>query len=480
MTVNFTNVSRNREYFNPEFTTNQIKSQTPKVENNLKNDSFESSLKGDINKKIGFKEGVGLFAKGFTTKIKNLATSIIKHPIKTAGIILASTALLSALPLIGISTVAAGSALALLYAGIAVGKTTAHTIQFIKNNKNENYTEARKNLEQMGGDTVDLALTLPFVPKAVKNIKDFAKFGKIGINHELINEIKNSQGIKAKFNALKAGNFKITEDVNFKKAISKIAKTEQDVAEYEAMRNLSKSEFVQKAYEKMTKDMGISEVAPEPQLVDDLGSNMLGGFQSSDCSVKFNAQAFEGMKQSEILNVMRHELEHFRQYTDIARYKGADFMYELESRAYVERIKRGDTGFNFFASDHKKFIEQFGEEEFIRIQTSALKSQNAVNIEAYQKVIDKLGVIPEGSADATAAAQYIDAHMRYPDLSFSFFGGGSEYTENLLEVNARNAGNNPEGAMGIYKKAAESAEKTRDTYYTKVFGSVLRGNSAAN
>lgn len=478
MSISFNNVS-GTNYTN-EIDLNRNYNIPNKVDYDLKPDSIELSSNETKEKPINFKEGLGIYANGFKNKLKNMASSIIKHPIKTAALVLGTTAVLSALPLIGISTIAAGSALALLYAGLAIGKTTYHTVKFVKNNKNENYNEARKNLEQMGGDTVDLALTLPFVPKAVKNVKDFAKFGKIGVNQELINNIKESKGIKAKFNTLKAGNLKITEDVNFRKEISSIAKTEQDIAEYEAMRDLSNNEFFSKAYSKITKDMGISDIAPNPQLSDNMQSNMLGGFNNAECSIEFNAQAIEKMKQSEIINIMRHELEHYKQFSDIARYKGADYIYELNVRAYVERLKRGDTGLNPFAGLQRDYLKKIGEDAYIQEQIAIQKARNTMNIEAYQKAIDKLGVIKEGTPEALQAQKYIESQMKYPDLSFSFFGPGKEYTGNLLEVNARAAGENPGGTMGDYKKAIENVEKTKDTYNTDITRSILQGDSVIN
>ena len=140
-----------------------IANQMQQVKFEYKPDNFE--LSNNVKQEpISFKEGISLYSNGLKEKAKSIFSAIIKHPAKTAAIVLGTSAILGALPLIGVSTVAAGSTLALLYAGIAVGKTTCHTVKFIKNNKNENYDEARKNLKQMGSDTVDLALTLPFVP----------------------------------------------------------------------------------------------------------------------------------------------------------------------------------------------------------------------------------------------------------------------------------------------------------------------------
>ena len=459
-----------------------VQKQTENAKLEYKSDTFELS-NSQKQEPITFKEGFGLYAKGFTSKVKSIFSAIIKHPIKTAGIILGTTALLGALPLIGISTVAAGSALALLYAGIAIGKTTYHTAKFIKNKNNENYDEARKNLGQMGSDTVDLALTLPFVPKAIKNVKDFVKFGKIGVNHELIEEINASEGVGAKFKALKNGNVKISEDINFKKATADFIKTPEDLAEFEAMRNLPKDEFTRQVYQKVTKQMGIEDIAPEMEMSDKMASNTLGGFDPCDCSIKYNQKAFQDMKQSEIINTVRHELEHYKQFSTIARYKGPDYMAELQVRSYVEKLKTGkSTGIDLGRKINEEYLKEHGEEALVQHLTEIQKAKQ-LNVEAYQKVIDKMGVIEEGTPEALEAQQYIEAQLKYPNTSFMIFGPTSEYLDNILEVNARQAGENPEGFIGEYKKASEAVDKlppVQDTFVKDDVVAIIQGNSVAN
>ena len=91
-----------------------------------------------------------------------------------------------------------------------------------------------------------------------------------------------------------------------------------------------------------------------------------------------------------------------------------------------------------------------------------------VNVDSYQKATDKFGIIKEGTPEALQAQKYIEAQMKYPDLTFSFFGPSSNYIENTLEVNAKAAGENQGGTMGEYKKAIENVEKTKDTYFTDI------------
>lgn len=186
------------------------------------------------NKKIGLGEGLKLLGKGVGKQIKSTITSIIEHPIKTLAVVGATTLGIMVLPIIGIPAAVGGSALALGFAGLAAGKGAYHTIQFLKNNENGTYDIARKNLEQIGGDTVDLALSAPFIPKAIKSIKEFATYGKIAYNPTILNELKSAKGIKDKAAVIKNANSELVRKMNYSKTVDvEIAKL-QGLTEGEA------------------------------------------------------------------------------------------------------------------------------------------------------------------------------------------------------------------------------------------------------
>ena len=55
-----------------------------------------------------------------------------------------------------------------------------------------------------------MALSLPFVPKAIKTIKRNINFAPaIGLNKELLTNIKNAKGLNAKYTELLKGNLRI-------------------------------------------------------------------------------------------------------------------------------------------------------------------------------------------------------------------------------------------------------------------------------
>ncbi len=169
--------------------------------------------------KIGVGEGLGLLVKGVGKQVGSMITSIVQNPLKTAAVIGATTAGIMALPIIGIPAAVGGSALALGFGGLAIAKGAKHTVEFLHNNSNGNYDKARKNLEQLGGDTVDVAMLAPFMPKALKRVKEFTKFGKIAYNSAVLNELKAAKGIKAKFGVLKNANSEAVRKFNFSKTV---------------------------------------------------------------------------------------------------------------------------------------------------------------------------------------------------------------------------------------------------------------------
>ncbi len=178
-------------------------------------------------KPIGVLEGIKLLGKGIAKQVASTITSIVEHPLKTLAIIGGTTLAITSLPLIGIPAAVGGGALAIGFAGLALGKGAYHTLQFVKNNEVGTYDIARKNLEQIGGDTVDLALSAPFVPKALKNIQEFSKYGKFGYNQVLANELQQTKGIINKFKVLKNANTELTRSSAYTKAVdTEVAKIE--------------------------------------------------------------------------------------------------------------------------------------------------------------------------------------------------------------------------------------------------------------
>jgi len=135
--------------------------------------------------KFSWSEATKNIAKGFVSQGKEMLISIVKNPIAAAGAIGATTALVLAAPLIGISSMAIGTTMATGF--LAVG--TVKIIQGIKNavnhyNKGEK-DKAEKDFKTIGAGGFDIASII--VPAGL------GKASKIIMSSELSNIIKASK-----------------------------------------------------------------------------------------------------------------------------------------------------------------------------------------------------------------------------------------------------------------------------------------------
>ena len=260
------------------------------------------------NEKITFKEGLSLFGKGAWNKVKEMGSAIIKHPVKTLAVVGATTAAIAALPLIGISAATGAAAAALVFGGIAIAKTTKDVVETVDDYKDGRYDEVREDLQDLGGDGVDLALSLPFMPKALKQVSRTMKYGTstIGLNKELINGLKGASSV---------------DDVvrEFGKANARIN------------------------YEQIGNEMGL-KVKPELEFRKDLPDNMGASFQPVEGKTYYNENNLSlknKLKAPSSENALRHELEHFKQFETIAKTKGADGLKAVMSEYYSKGLGDG-------------------------------------------------------------------------------------------------------------------------------------------
>ena len=328
-------------------------------------DSFELTDSQNMQP-VTFKEGAKLVGKGFLNQAKGIASSIFKHPIRTVGAIATASLALSALPLIGITAATGASVLALGFAGISVFKTAKDAIQVIKDNKNGNYNSMRNNLEKLGGDTLNLALSLPFVPKAIKQVNRTIKYGTttIGLNKELIGSLKNLKSVK---------------DIpfEFNKADLKIN------------------------YEMIAKEMGLKI---KPKLVfKDMNLNFAGAYEPTSGTMEINELFLKpGYKTIAKLckidneTILRHELEHFQQISDIAR--SEEF---------------GVAGLREVIKNYYKNMESIDKWDLISSGVNTETMENilkgdgsALNSEFYESIIKETGTITKGTQEAAKAAEY--------------------------------------------------------------------------
>ena len=264
-------------------------------------------------KSIGLTEGIGLLFKGAGKQVKDIVSSVVEHPIKTLTVVGTTTAGLMALPLIGIPTTVGGAALALGFAGLAAINGVKHTKEFIKNNSNEEYDKARENLKQIGGDSIDLAMSAPFVPKAIKEVKNFAKYGKININTSALSEIKSAKGLKGKLSVLKNADKEAHRAINYNKTteaeIAKLADAtdieKADIEKYIKDYNVPKEQIPKVVLEQWAKERG---VATKPTVrYQSLDKNTKGYASPSECKITLNDYGDNTVKISSNCNTERYQ-----------------------------------------------------------------------------------------------------------------------------------------------------------------------------
>ncbi len=387
-----------------------------------KYDEFTSISKNNSEEKVSFKEGAKLIGKGFVDKVKNMVTSIIKHPVKSILAVGATSLLIAGAPIIGVASATAASILALGFAGYAVGKTAVDVVETVKDNKAGRYNEVREDLQQIGGDGVDLALSLPFAPKAFKQVSRFAHYGKgaVGLNTELLSNLKNCHS----FSDVK---------LEFAKADTLIN------------------------YEMIGNEMGLV-VKPEVQFSKDgLGmpsyDNVSGKVDIPEKLLTPEGKSAMRRLGKNIEVEIRHELEHFNQASDMARTYGVDGLKQqmIDSYKYTYQENGGtfDTTDKCFEINKKATLDKFGNYKE-QVDNLLFGDGSKFNEKIYQDVINKQGMYRPGSDQAIKAEQYMAGTMekatRAKEIGELLQNGDKEgmlkaYFENILESEAQTAEN---------------------------------------
>ena len=360
------------------------------------NDKVELSIKkAQENRPVSFGEGLKIVGKGFIGKVKDIASSIVKHPIRTLLTAGATTLALSALPLIGVTTATGACVLALGAAGIAVGKTAVHTAKAIKHAKNNENDELRKDLSKIGGDCLDLALSLPFAPKALKQVKRAAKFGpKVAFDKELWTNFKNAKGVGAKRLELLKGECKINFDT-------------------------------------IASEMGIKV---KPKLVFDdsmmfsAESIMAGEFEPCSGTLKINPKvlnpAVQKLAKTNIEELIKHELTHYQQFSDIARANGA------------QGLKQTLTDYYKIVSDKNIVLPKDNQ----ICSDNLLKGDGSLfNEKFYNDIIKAEGKIMPNTPEALKSQNYVDGWI-------------AKVTTQIDEINNLGLAYTPKKMLEIYRK----------------------------
>lgn len=371
--------------------------------------SFSSKHKKQ-EEPVTFMEGTKIILKGAGNKAKDFFKTIIKHPVQTLAVIGGTSAALAALPLVGISAATGASALAVGFGAYAVFKTVKHASNAVHNNNKKDYSALRDDLKQIGGDTVDLALTVPFAPKGITNLKNAFKYApKPAINSDLINNIKSAKGLKEKA-------------FEFFKAELKLK------------------------YQQIGSQMGFKTI-PEIEFTDTMPGALVGYFEPASGKMFLNNKfinplyrfslklknALNGQKLNTELHpegFLRHELEHFSQFSKIVRtenigtegLKQAVLNYHKDRlpiiREDLPKLKAALEKLKNETQKSSQISEQINElnteilysENELKLSEAILNFPDRVfNTKFYNKITSQTSPIKQNSAEASEANKFLNA-----------------------------------------------------------------------
>lgn len=150
--------------------------------------------------------------------------------------------------------------------------------------------------------------------------------------------------------------------------------------------NLKFKSHIKSVYNDICKKIDLNEqIRPELEF-EPIGGGAAGGFNVVDGKIYFDDSSIKGLEKYDIAFIIRHELEHVKQFHDMERMLGLEnFMKLMFSKAATPR---GDKTVN---------LEE-------------------INTDYYKKVEQVLGKIDKDSPDGIRAQKYIDSFNKYPDL----------------------------------------------------------------
>lgn len=399
------------------------------------------NFSGLKNEKIGFTEGFGLLGKGILNQAKGIIDSIVKHPIKTLAVIGGTSLALMLLPVIGIPTAVGGGILAIGFAGLSVGKGISHAIQFAKNNEEGTYHLARKNLEQIGEDTVDLALSVPFVPKSIIHVKNFAKYGKISYNKQLISEFLTD---KNNWTALKNADKELSRNINYQKGV------DIELKKLNNLSNAEKTDLKNKLFEFNVPDDKIADIVldkwakargikTKPTIkYQTLSKNNGGNAIAKDCSITLNDYKYNiPDKTFNNYQCLKRKLVNGKYEFTYKEINTGNIIQETIDKHILDAYTGLYTQEADLSMQAKRILTTVHEREHIHqyAQINAHKGSSWCNptpeaADLYRKMAQDIPPVQAGSAKAIEIENFANAINNGTPIS---------YIKNAREINARNA-----------------------------------------
>lgn len=157
-------------------------------------------------------------------------------------------------------------------------------------------------------------------------------------------------------------------------------------SEVEDIESLKFKSRFKSVYNDICKKIDLNEqIRPELKF-ETLGVSAAGGFDVVSGKIYFDDYFIKGLEKYDIAFIIRHELEHVKQFHDMERLLGLE---------------------NFMKLMFSKVAKSQGDEAV---------NLKEVNTDYYKKVEHVLGKIDKDSPDGIRAQKYIDAFNKYPDL----------------------------------------------------------------
>lgn len=335
---------------------------------------------------------------------------------KTVAVVAGTAAAIAALPLIGVSSAVGASILAIGFAGVAVYNGIKHISNAVKHNKSGENNNLREDLKNIGGDGLDLALSVPFVPKGIKTVTNTLKYGpKIGLNAELLNGLKESKGING--------------------VLQEFAKADLKIKYHQMAGEMGLKVKPELIFNKNVPTMYGAFCEPAKGVVE-MNTKYLSPIQRGLIRLSMKAQKAKLPVCLSPEGFLRHELEHVGQFQNIARTEniGTPGLADAISKRHTGLLPQKEQGLTQTEAQLEalrgytpktKLEKIMIKEQIPELEKTAnfLKSQitlsreviangeGAMNLPYYNQVIKQSGTIKAGSQEAELSSQYLQGFM---------------------------------------------------------------------
>jgi len=470
---------------NPNSNLN-IKRPNLKYEKDTVSFSAKKTKEKDPNSKVSFAEGAKLVLSGAAHRVKDMLLYPFKHPVSAIMTGALTSLAMCALPLIGISTTTGAAALGAAFGAFSIFNVAKNVKNAVSSHKENNNGQFRHDLKEIGASSVDLAFSARLLKRNLRTLRHQFKYGKIGLNKDLINDLRNQKGFSKKYKSINNANSKINAGINKYAGIDDLQrelKFSDDVKkEYLKLYDIEDNEeFASQAYKRLVTDLGYTESnrSYAPVLVFDTSENknQVAAYGLDNNMVTVNIKNLKLYDKNGILGALRHELQHFQQMVDIERTQNLGLekmqmfgkkannkmaLNELETNAdlssltkeeaeayiksFKEMLEQPET--TFTKNPRKEFINGRWYSDLTSYDPIMLNSKDRYNLFTnIRKIAEHQGKIKPRTKAGRKAKKFFNGYVNYTTVPprkdckniFEYIVKYFKYTFNYMEIDARNA-----------------------------------------